>query len=831
MELSLVKQAIADDKARITGSYKRYPVRFLFMELNNNTQDEILDIVKSGNGSLLELSDHIMKKDDGWLTKSRFMTIIENHVSQEKDTYVIGFSEMIRFYSVKEIESTVLSLFDIENKDTMNPKSASRRIYLICFSMIDSVFKVLQNCFARKSLINPFINSDYETSSQYRKICFVSDGYSNNIKQNKITTTVEWIGLWRHSQLLDFTKPIWCCSASLFEWHKKASPDNAFQIEIVKDTKQYLKSAFNIDINFEYREEEENLWLELLSDFEKDMSMKSIKDVVERRTGGGAVKPQLIAVTLLNPEGQYVRWLVQNYVRNYMVDSYLNRVLQYSGNCSKKELLLNIWLQGYRISNPSMLQERLDIIKELNKYAGIYIPEEDIRKEIIEGVAQSLDIPIETTEARYGIEFCKICESHGIVNEDMIERVSSYYTRIFKPALTGLSSVEREFLINLGACGLIGKNELQIAYPEMYSYAFGGGEKLVKGHNELKTYISEYRRSKIANEDSEYIKKYYMDGKSNEEKLYELYYSLDKQDSLIDKRLDKETDVYVIDGVGAEYVPVIVDLLSKCGYEVESCEYASAHLPTITEVNKWYLSKLPIKSWIKEFDNDVIHGEYYHSIVNIRKALEYLSRIIEQIVSEADGKRIIITADHGATARARWVETKKKYDYSASDHEGRCCKITNKSDYKSTEDYLVYQDEINPEILYLVSMNEVSLYNRPKYEDHGGATPEELIVPVIVAKPESKINKKKYKVFEEKLSVNGLDELVAFTIKPEPESLYIVEEDGAKHNLVSNGDRYQATLNSGRVQEITLMVDEVEYRFKTENTGKKNMEGDDGFDD
>ena len=214
MDVGAIKQKIAEDKAKSTSSYRRYPVRFLFMEMNNNTQNEIEDLVKSADGELLELSDYIMKKDDGWMTKSRFIQIIKKHTSQTKDTYVVGFSELIRFFSKKEIESTVLSLFDIENNNIMDPKCAQRRIYLICFSMIDNVCKVLQNSFARKDLLNPFINDDFDLSGEYREVCFVSNEYASNIKKNKITTSVEWIGLWRHAEILDFTVPIWCCSES-----------------------------------------------------------------------------------------------------------------------------------------------------------------------------------------------------------------------------------------------------------------------------------------------------------------------------------------------------------------------------------------------------------------------------------------------------------------------------------------------------------------------------------------------------------------------------------------------------------------------------------------
>ena len=129
MDVDEIKRKINEDKQRVSVSYRRYPVRFVFMELSNKTQDEIMDIVKSTDGELLELSDFIMKKDDGWMTKSRFIQIIKKHTSQTKDTYVVGFSELIRFFSRKEIESTVLSLFDIENQNIMDEQASKRRIY------------------------------------------------------------------------------------------------------------------------------------------------------------------------------------------------------------------------------------------------------------------------------------------------------------------------------------------------------------------------------------------------------------------------------------------------------------------------------------------------------------------------------------------------------------------------------------------------------------------------------------------------------------------------------------------------------------------------------
>ncbi|WP_026654576.1 BREX-4 system phosphatase PglZ [Butyrivibrio sp. AE3003] len=832
MELGGIKEKIAEDKAKTTSSYRRYPVRFLFMELNNNTQDEIMDLVKSGNGELLELSDYVMQKDDGWLTKSRFMQVINTNVSKNKDTYVVGFSEMIRFYSRKEIESTVVSLFDIENSDIMDSEEdAARRIYFICFSMMDDVYRVLQNCFSRINLINPFINSDYELSGKYRQICFVSDDYADNIKYNKISKSVDWIGLWKNSQILDFSRPIWCCSASLFEWHKKASPDNAFQIDVVENTKQYLQKILDFEIGFDYKESEAIYWNRLLEDIDNIAISKSLGEAISFALGVDVTKIEALAGKLFISDSNYEKWLIRNYVLVYAEESFLSRVIKYSIQGSVKDFLLNVWLQGYKISNLSMLEERLRIITEINKYANSYIPEESIQEEIVNDLSRVISVPISNGANKYGVNFIEIGKSNGLAEEEMKIRVGEYFSRIFKPAYTGLSYAEKEFLINLHAYGFLDRGDMQIMYPSYYSYLYGVGDNLVKGLEGYKLYLKEYKKSKATNKDTSYIRDYYNNGCANASNLFEMYYAIEKQDVLVEKLTDERTDIYVIDGVGAEYLSLIVDLLNRNSYDVEICGIATAHLPTITEVNKTYLSRLPIKKWYLDFDRDVVHGDLYHTTCNLRKAFDVIEKIIKEIVSESYGKRIIITADHGATARARWVETPKKYGYSQSDHEGRCCKISSKNGYENNEDYIAYVDEVNPEISYLISLNETSLYNRPKYEDHGGATIEEMLVPVIVANLQGSRNKIKYKVMDEKIQVSGLDKIVRFVINPEPESAFLIEADGTRHELCKDGKLYTTELVTGRVQEIFVQVGDMEFKFITENNARKNMEGDDGFDD
>lgn len=831
MDVGEIKQKIIEDKAKSTSSYRRYPVRFLFMEMNNNTQNEIEDLVKSFNGELLELSDYIMKKDDGWMTKNRFIQIIKNYTSPLKDTYVVGFSELIRFFSCKEIESIVLSLFDIENNNTMDPQCAQRRIYLICFSMRDNIYKVLRSCFARKDLIDPFINADYELSVTRREICFVSSEYAANIKKNKITTSVEWIGLWRHSELIDFSIPIWCCSDSLYEWHCKASPDNAFQIDVVKNARDYLKKVYDLDIDIPYEIADSANWDRLCTEYIEYTAGKSMQEFVAYSLNIDAKSTSALAGKLLTTDNAYDMWLIRCFVTGYMQNSFLAKVSKLLKSNSKKEFLITIWKQGYWTSEVSQLEERLKIIKELNKYADSIPPEKEIQSVIYDGVAKELNVEISLESSQNEFHLVELCKMTGRELKDLQNRLFSYYIKIFKPAFTGVSNTEKEFVIKLYSNDVLDKNEIKAVYPSLYAYLYGQAENRISNKNEWKDYLQAYRESKISGRDNLYLQQYYESGCANSTNLYNMYYAIPRQETLVEPYVEN-SDIYVLDGVGAEYLPLLVELLKKNGYDTEFCDYAACHLPSITDVNKAYLTSIPYVDWFMDFDRNVIHDEIYKTSANLRKAFDILEEKIKEITMDSDGKRIVITADHGATARARWTDSKKKYDFAASDHEGRCCKISSRDQYVDTEDYIIYEDEIKPGMPYVISLNEQSLYNRPRYENHGGATVEEMLVPVIVAIPHGNVSSISYKVLDDKLDVSGLDKIVSFVIVPDPhEAAYVIEADQTKHVLKKAGSVYSVELQSGKEQDITVVVAEKEHLFHTKSRAKKNMEGDDGFDD
>lgn len=127
-------------------------------------------------------------------------------------------------------------------------------------------------------------------------------------------------------------------------------------------------------------------------------------------------------------------------------------------------------------------------------------------------------------------------------------------------------------------------------------------------------------------------------------------------------------------------------------------------------------------------------------------------------------------------------------------------------------------------------MTNQSLYNSSQYEVHGGATPEEVIVPVIIAK-RSTASTVKYKVIPEKLKVSGLDKLVSVKVRPIPESVQLTAKDGTncKMKYDENKKEWVAFLKRGIAQNIDVSVGKQKFTFKTIPSTK--MGGNDGFDD
>lgn len=172
-------------------------------------------------------------------------------------------------------------------------------------------------------------------------------------------------------------------------------------------------------------------------------------------------------------------------------------------------------------------------------------------------------------------------------------------------------------------------------------------------------------------------------------------------------------------------------------------------MPSITSQNKEFLDSFsdsghPIIS-IKDIDDIKHHGKYDYDFYKNSKLPIYLSKELEVIrnvlvkikndLSEGKMKRAFLIADHGASRLAVLHDTENVWEMSEKgQHSGRCCP---KSDVDERPAFAA--DAGN--FWALANYDRFKGGRKANVEVHGGATLEELCVPVIeltylTAKPE-----------------------------------------------------------------------------------------------
>lgn len=205
-----------------------------------------------------------------------------------------------------------------------------------------------------------------------------------------------------------------------------------------------------------------------------------------------------------------------------------------------------------------------------------------------------------------------------------------------------------------------------------------------------------------------------------------------------------DTALFVVDAMGAEYMPLLTAMANRRGMNIESQAVVTAKLPTETDFNTIKWDKARTLPPIKSVDNIVHDGAEKHETSTPERNFAETLRVFETAVMNriADGlthfDRVVVTADHGATRLAVVARSKKK---------GVTLPWNKKRDgepqdwrYSLAPSGVARPPEFESE--YFPDRKEtywiVRGYNRlPKkggklYELHGGATLEERLVPVIV---------------------------------------------------------------------------------------------------
>ncbi|GHU59126.1 hypothetical protein AGMMS49975_26390 [Clostridia bacterium] len=208
-----------------------------------------------------------------------------------------------------------------------------------------------------------------------------------------------------------------------------------------------------------------------------------------------------------------------------------------------------------------------------------------------------------------------------------------------------------------------------------------------------------------------------------------------------------------IDALGVEYLAFIQRLCAQKGLSLR-INIAQADLPTITSVNKAFYDdddfkakeKIELLDELKHKASSVYSYETEQLPVHLAQELDVIADAIEhakiKLVSEKPVARVLIVSDHGASRLAVINGQEEKYETDTKgEHGGRCCKRP--ADFSPTAYDLPFATESSDrQFLVLANYGRFKGSRKANVEVHGGASLEEVVIPVIeitLVNPNTKI--------------------------------------------------------------------------------------------
>ena len=399
-------------------------------------------------------------------------------------------------------------------------------------------------------------------------------------------------------------------------------------------------------------------------------------------------------------------------------------------------------------------------------------------------------------------------EIAAFIRENQIDPMESIYR------YTDNTKMEREAIISwVAQHGYIA--EIEIIYPALAQYL---GEYVFDCgglSDELTKYFKQYRLMKVTNQ---ITPEFLAQVEQNAQKLP--YTHLETRDSAILRIPDKkDAFLYWIDALGVEYLSYIAILAKKKGLSIH-VDIAYVELPTITSINKGFFEKWAGSKKEKEPRLDEIkhkeEGGYFYrpgqAPVHLASELEVIRKSIDRAATELamhTCKAFVIASDHGASRLAVIHHQEEKYDTDTKgEHSGRCCKEFADADLPQAiceNGYLVLAD-----------YGRFKNSRAANVEVHGGASLEEVIVPIITLSL-----KKQCDLIIELLNADEVycDRRLGTTIQ-----LYISDADNTQSiSVVIDEKRYAAKGSDKTHYEVNLY----DMRRAKKNVSAAIYDGDD----
>jgi hypothetical protein len=344
--------------------------------------------------------------------------------------------------------------------------------------------------------------------------------------------------------------------------------------------------------------------------------------------------------------------------------------------------------------------------------------------------------------------------------------------------LTDCTTVEREEIIAwLSQNGLI--PELDGIYPVLAFYLKKYVFKCPELADLLTEYFEAYKRQKLSNKiETDFLEKV------DQLALTRQFNRLPTRNEIMDNVDKSDTFLYWLDALGGGYLGLIEALVQKRGLSVR-VNIARAELPTITAINRDFFDVWQgPKKKNDELDDTKHKDEGGYNFTNnelpihLAKELDIITEMIDKAATELalrHCKRFLIVSDHGASRLAVLRRKEEKYDTDTTgEHSGRCCKLFQPYD-------LPFAAEENG-YLVLADYGRFKGSRAANVEVHGGASLEEVVVPII-----------ELSLKDGSVTVKLVDETVTVDFRTGTEIKLFFNSPVQNISVVLNGKHYSAS--------------------------------------
>jgi hypothetical protein len=656
---------------------RRYPVRFIL--LDDFCIFQKLAERAGAEGIVSVDLEKLLKEDDRdrWISQDEVLSVLKRGDSSTHFQIISPLSEIIRFYDKGKLRAFLHAAALMEN-------AGGDRVYIPLIGLRQR-FEDFLTHFGRIEESAPVWAVSGGAGVQPVKIFLLpgtEDAGAFDLPEefDCQKSFYDWLRFWKTRAP---TARAFFASEVLNAHYENAQPDNIFQITKIENARDFFEKVAGVVLPFEYKAEEDGYWQQLLLENDWNARRNFQQFVTERFNVKKLEADDLIENWLKPQTDDFGRWLLKNAATGtlqtnqpYLCSILAGNVDLHNGNALLGRIALGV--ADRKLEN-AILKERRQLLEKFPSMVPLSRGDETALLELVDKTANE---NFETALLLCTGRFCFECE------------------RFIKWFRDGSLSLER----------------LNAFYPGMAEYLAPLDDA------KMADYFAAYKIAKLRDEYTPGIKIHIETLNASEETFWQWHSQYKFAHDLLAEETAPLGKIYWLDGVGAEWLPLMLAKVKGSRFMADTVCLAAAKLPSMTANNRFDGDKIIKRDALDKF----AHDSPYRYPYSICRELQIVGELMDEILSETAWQRIAIVSDHGLTALSRLLDG-RNYTKNAA-HEGREEEVATQG--APDGDYLFTRAANGKH--YRVALKHVSLGAKPVREVHGGCSPEEVLVPFVV---------------------------------------------------------------------------------------------------